>query len=343
MDAGSLADALALPLHGDPARRLTRLAPLDAARTDELTFVTGRRHLDKLRASAAGLVIVPPDLLASCPVDALVADDPYAAFAAASWLLTPERPVQPCVHDSAVVAAGARLADGVSVGALTVIGDGAVIAAGVRIGAGCRIGNEVHLGEGTRLFDGVTINDDVRLGAACRVQSGAVLGSEGFGFAPTAAGWQAIHQTGGVRIGDGVHIGANTTIDCGAIEPTVIGDGVILDNQIQIAHNVRIGDGTAIAACTGIAGSATIGKRCLIGGACNINGHIEIVDGVTVSATSFVQRSLLQKGSYGAALPLQPAASWRRTFAAIGRLDELLKRVRALERGARTSPSDPEK
>jgi len=332
MRAGALASALDLPLHGDADRELSRLASLESAGPGDLAFVTGRRYLNALQASTAGLVIVPPGLLEACPVDALVAEDPYVAYAAASWLLVPERQAPAGVHPSAVVDESAEVAPDASVGPRAVIGAGSRIGAGARIGAGCLLGERVRIGAGTRLFDGVTVNDDVHLGGDCRVQSGAVIGAEGFGFAPGRDGWRAIHQIGGVRIGDRVQVGANTTIDCGAIEPTVIGDGVILDNQIQIAHNVRIGNDTAIAACTGIAGSTTIGARCLIGGSCNINGHIELADGVTITATAFVPHSIREAGSYGSAMPLQPNRAWRRTFAALGRLDELLRRVRALER-----------
>jgi len=289
MRAAALASALDLPLHGDPERELARLAPLAHAGADELTFVTGRRHLTALQGSSAGLVIVPPALLEHSPADALVAEDPYAAYAAASWLLTPERAAVP---PSAVIDIGAQVADDASVGPNAVVGANSRIGAAARIGAGCLIGEQVDIGARTRLFAGVTVNDDVRLGSDCRVQSGAVIGAEAFGFASASTGWQAIHQTGGVRIGDRVHI----------------------------------------------AGSTTIGARCLIAGSCNINGHIELADGVVITATAFVPHTIREPGSYGSSMPLQPARAWRRTFAAIGRLDELVKRVRALERRA-TGPS----
>ena len=332
MEAGRLAAALGLELRGAPSRRLARLAPLGRAGPDELAFVVGARQRPALAGCRAGLVICPESLVDAVPGDALVSPDPYASYARASWLLAPEAPADPGVHPDATVDPDARLGEGVSVGPGTTIAAGAALGDGARVGALCAIGPRARIGARTRLFPRVTLGEGVCLGSDCRVQSGAVIGAEGFGFAPGEHGWLAIHQTGGVEIGDRVHVGANTTIDRGALDPTVIGDGVILDNLIQIAHNVRIGENTAIAACTGVAGSATIGRRCLIGGACNINGHIEIVDGTTVTATSFVQRSILEPGTYGAALPLQERARWRRTFAIIARLEELVRRVRALER-----------
>ena len=344
MEAGRLATALGLELRGAPARRVTGLAPLGRAGPEDLAFVVDARRRDDLARCRAGLVICPASLADAVPGDALVSPDPYASYARASWLLAPEAPASPPgVHPAAVVAPDARLGAGVSVGAGATIGPGAVLCDGVRVGESCAIGAGVRIGAGTRLFPRVTLGEGTTLGRDCRVQSGAVIGSEGFGYAPSADGWLPIHQLGGVRIGDRVHVGANTTIDRGALDPTVIGDGVILDNLIQIAHNVRIGENTAIAACTGVAGSATVGANCLVGGACNINGHIEIAPGTTVTATSFVQRSITEPGTYGAALPLQESARWRRTFASIGRLEELVRRVRALERAlkrARRGPAD---
>ena len=340
MEAGQLAAALGLELRGAPARSVAGLAPLGRAGPEDLAFVVDARRRADLARCRAGLVICPAALADAVPGDALVSPDPYASYARASWLLVPEAPAStPGVHPAAVVAPDASLGAGVSVGAGATIGPGATLGDGVRVGELCAIGAGVRIGAGTRLFARVTLGDGTRLGRDCRVQSGAVIGAEGFGYAPSADGWLPIHQLGGVEIGDRVHVGANTTIDRGALDPTVIGDGVILDNLIQIAHNVRIGENTAIAACTGVAGSASIGANCLVGGACNINGHIEIAPGTTVTATSFVQRSITKPGTYGAALPLQESARWRRTFASIGKLEELVRRVRALER-ARRGPAD---
>lgn len=332
MRSGELAQALDLPLVGDPDRVLTALAPLERAGSGELSFVVDKRLRLAMSTSQASLLIVPQELAGDCPVDHLISPSPYVSYAKASWLLMPESRPSPRVHPSASVAPSVTLGSEVHVGAFASIGEGASVGDGVIIGDGCRIAEGVVIGVGTRLFANVCLGYRVTLGSDCRLQSGVVIGGEGFGYAPTSDGWQPIHQTGGVQIHDRVHIGANTTVDAGAIDATVIEEGVIIDNLIQIAHNVHIGQNTAIAACTAIAGSTRIGRNCLIGGACSINGHIHIADGVTVSGTSFVSRSIKSPGSYGSAVPLQAASEWRRTFAALSRLDELLKRVRKLEK-----------
>lgn len=332
MKSGALATALGLDLIGHPERDIVALAPLERATSGELSFVTDARHRASMLASQAGLLIVPPALADECPVDHLVSSAPYRSYADASWLLVPESRPVPGVHATAHVDAAAAIGEGVSVGAFASIGSGAEIGEGVSIGAGCRIAPGVRIGARTRLFDNVVLAERVVLGEDCRVQPGAVIGGEGFGYAPTSEGWQAIHQVGGVRIGDRVHIGANTTIDSGAIDATVVEDGVILDNLIQLGHNVHIGENTAIAAHTAVAGSTHIGKSCLIGGCVSINGHIRIGDRITITGTSFVSRSLEEPGSYGSGVPLQASREWRRTFGAITRLSELLRRVNRLEK-----------
>ena len=332
MKAGALTDALGLILSGDPEVEITALAPLERAGKGELGFVADPRHRNAMRESQASLLIVPESLAGDCPVDHIVSPSPYASYASASWLLTPEHKPPPGTHPTAVVDPSARIGADVSIGPFTTIGAGAWIDDRVVIDAGCHVADGVRIGAGTRLFANVTLGLRVVLGEACRAQSGSVIGGEGFGFAPTKEGWLAIHQTGGVRVGDRVQIGANTTIDSGAIDPTVIEDGVILDNLIQIAHNVHIGQNTAIAGCTGISGSTHIGRNCLIGGACNISGHLSIADGVTVNGTSFVSRSITERGVYGSGTPLQSVKEWRRTFAALPRLNDILRRVRRLEK-----------
>jgi len=336
MNLQDLAAALEVKLQGDPEHSISALAPIDRANSDELSFVVSPRYAAALKTSKAGAVIVPESMSSQAPGNCLISDNPYASYAQASWLLTPEAPKPAQVHTSACVDPSAQVAASVHVGPGVVIGAGCTIGEDVIIGANCCIGSHVHLGRGCRLFPNVTLYDKVQMGADCRIQSGAVIGSEGFGYARTAAGWQQIQQTGGVRIGERVQVGANTTIDCGAIDPTLIADGVILDNQIQIAHNVQIGENTAIAGCTGIAGSTRIGRNCQIGGACNIVGHISIADGVIVNAASLVSRSIEAGGRYGSGMPLQPEQAWRRSFVTLGKLDELVRRIRRLERQQET-------
>ena len=336
---GELAERLGCELRGDAGRAVERLAPIDSAGPADLAFVVDRRWRGRLRATRAGAVIVPPPLAADAPGDHLVATDPYACYAEASWLLAPEPPVAGGIHPGAVVAPDARIDPGARIGPGVVIGEGCEIGAAAVLDAHTVIGRDCRIGARCRLFARVTLGDEVVLGEGCRVQSGAVIGAEGFGYARTAGGWRPIRQSGGVVLGARVHVGANTTIDRGAIEPTVIADGVILDNQIQIAHNVRIGENTAIAGCTGIAGSTRIGRDCLIGGACNIVGHIEIADRVVLNAASLVTRSIEASGRYGSGGPLLPERQWRRAFATLGRLDELLRRLRRLERSSGTAAS----
>ncbi len=331
-----LAAALDREFQGDPAQPISALAPIERAGNRELAFVVSARYTEALRASTAGAVIVPPALRHEAPGNVLISDDPYADYAKASWLLKPPEPSRHGTHETASIDPGTRIDPTASIGANVVIGARCIIEEGVFIGAHCVIGNDVTIGRGSHLFPKVTLYNNVELGEQCRLQSGAVVGSEGFGYAWTADGWQQIQQTGGVILGNRVHVGANTTIDCGAIDPTVIADGVIMDNQIQIAHNVRIGENTAIAGCVGIAGSTQIGSHCQIGGACNIVGHLSITDRVIINAASLVTRSITQAGRYGSGTPLQPEHLWRRSFVNLGRIDDLVRRIRKLERANRT-------
>lgn len=331
MKLEQLGDALSLPVHGNKDHSVLRLAPIERAGPDELAFVVSARYASTLESSGAGAVILPESMLSLAPNNALVSKNPYASYALASWILHPEVSDDAGIHPSAIVHADAQVSPGASVGAFTTIGPGACIGDAAVIGAHCSIGRGVTVGQRSRLFSRVVLYEGVVIGEDCRIQSGAVIGSEGFGYAWASDAWQAIHQVGGVRIGARVHIGANTTIDCGALEPTVIEDGVILDNQIQIAHNVHIGSNTAVAGCVGIAGSTRIGSHCQIGGACNIVGHLQIADEVIINAASLVTRSIKHKGRYGSGTPLLEQRAWRRGFVSLSKLDELFNRVRKLE------------
>jgi len=330
-----LAAALDIEFQGDQAQPINALAPIDRAGSQELAFVVNARYAKALRASVAGAVIVPESLRHEAPGNFLISPDPYADYARASWLLKPEVREQggihptASIHDTATIHPSVSIGPGVSVGASSVIGEHSIVE------AHCVVGDGVSIGRGCRLFPRVTLYSNVRMGDACRIQSGAVIGSEGFGYAWTSDGWQQIQQTGGVVIGNRVHVGANTTIDCGAIDPTVIADGVVMDNQIQIAHNVHIGENTAIAGCVGIAGSTHIGSHCQIGGACNIVGHLTITDQVVINAASLVSRSITTSGRYGSGTPLQPEHLWRRSFVTLGKIDDLVRRIRKLERSDR--------
>ena len=327
MTLGELASALDLPFNGDPNLLLSGVNSLDAAGSGELGFIVSAKYAEALAATTASAVIVPTALVDKAPCATLVADNPYLAYARVSHLFREPVCEAAGVADSAVIESGAVVAESARIGHGVVIAAGAVIGENCSIGANCYIGPAAMIGAGTHLFANVTIYHECILGEDCRVQSGAVIGSEGFGYARDGeAGWQRINQLGRVVIGDRVEVGAGTTIDRGAIADTVIEDGVILDNLIMIAHNVRIGRNTAIAACTGIAGSAVIGADCTIGGSVNINGHISICDKAHVTAVSFVMRSITEPGAYSSGIPVETNRKWNRTLARLRQLDGFMSR-----------------
>ncbi|MBV8380156.1 MAG: UDP-3-O-(3-hydroxymyristoyl)glucosamine N-acyltransferase [Paucibacter sp.] len=338
-----IAAALGGDLLGDPALRIERIAPLETADAHAISFLANPRYNAQLATSLAGCVIVAAASAeaAAARGAALVVADPYLHFARLTqWWAAHARPAAPAtIHASAVVAADAHVEPGVEIGPLAVVESGARIEAGARIGAHCVVGRNARVGADTRLAPNVTLGFDCTIGARCIVHSGVVIGADGFGFAPHQGEWIKIEQLGAVRIGDDVEIGANTCIDRGALDDTVIGNGVKLDNLIQIGHNVRIGDHTVIAAFTGIAGSAVIGKHCLIGGAARIQGHIEICDGVTVSTCTFISHSIKKPGNYSGAYPFEENASWEKNAATLRQLYPLRQRVRALERKLEDDPS----
>ncbi len=332
MKLHDLAHQLALTVEGDGQTDVHRLASLNTAQAGDLTFVVSAKYINALRNTKASAVLIPEALVADAPCAAIVCASPYAAYAQCSWILHPDSTPAPGISTSASVHKEATVHPTACIGDFAVVAAHAVIKEHAVIGANGYVGEHARVGAHTRLMPSVVLADHCEIGEHGRVQSGAVIGSEGFGFAPSSEGWQAIHQVGRVKIGNRVHVGANTTIDRGALDDTDIADGVILDNQIQIAHNVKIGENTAIAGCVGIAGSTVIGRNCQIGGACNIVGHIAIADGVVLNAASTITQSIVESGRYGSAMPLLPVSKWRRTYAAISRIDELVKRVRKLER-----------
>ena len=264
----------------------------------------------------------------ACPVAALVDPNPYAAYARVAGLLYP-RPTGPGrVHPTAVIDPGATVPASATVGPLSVIESGVRLGERVEVGPGCIVQSGVAIGDDTLLVARVTIRPRVRIGARCILHPGSVIGADGFGFALEQRRWLKVPQVGGVRLGDDVDIGANTTVDCGAIEDTVIGDGVKLDNQIQVGHNVTIGEHTIIASCTGISGSTVIGRRCMIGGLVGFAGHITIADDVAITGMAMVTASLTEPGSYSSGFPAQPSRDWWRTVARLKRLSGLPKESR---------------
>ncbi|ROS01038.1 UDP-3-O-[3-hydroxymyristoyl] glucosamine N-acyltransferase [Sinobacterium caligoides] len=322
-------------MHGDGDKLICSLASPANATADEICFLADDKYLAQVESTLAGVVIVRERHLASCPAAALVVDDPYLAFAKCSVLFDDAPAYEPAVHPTAVVDSTAVLGDAVHVGAHAVIEAGVVLADGVSIAAGCFVGERTTIGAGTQLKANVTLYHNVVIGRSCIIHSGAVIGSDGFGFAPQATGWQRIAQLGRVVIGDNVSIGSNGTIDRGALDDTVIGNGVIIDNIVHIAHNVVIGDMTAIAGCVGIAGSVNIGRRCILAGGVSIAGHLTIADGAQISGRTVVTKSIKSAGSYSSGTPMLETPAWRRSAVRVGQLDKLFERVKDLEKGAK--------
>ncbi|MFO7286126.1 MAG: UDP-3-O-(3-hydroxymyristoyl)glucosamine N-acyltransferase [Gammaproteobacteria bacterium] len=336
-----LAERFGCVLHGPPERTVSTVGTLTGAGPDAVAFFANPAYAQALSETRAGAVILDERAREQCPVPCLVTPNPYATYARVAALLHPAPPPAPGVHPSAVVAPDAKVAPSAEIGPHAVVGPRSEIGDGVVIGPGCTIGADVKIGAHTRLVARVVVLDRVRVGSRCLFQPGAVIGGDGFGFAEDFAhgGWVKVPQLGTVVIGDDVEVGANTTIDRGAIEDTVIEDGVKLDNLVMIAHNVRVGAHTVMAAMTGVAGSTRIGKRCMIGGSVGITGHISICDDVAIQGKSFVAQSIDKPGLYGGgALPADEAARWRRNAARFRQLDELAKRVRALEKSAKEKP-----
>lgn len=329
-------------LIGDPEYRVRQVATLRSAGPEHISFCRDAKYADELRDTRAGAVIVSSAHAEHGPAHRIVADDPYLYFARLATLLNPLPSIAAGVHPSAVVAASAQVDPTATIGAHCAIAEGARIGARVRIGPGSIIGEEVMIGEETRIDANVTIYAQSRIGKRCVVLAGAIVGADGFGHARDSGRWLKIPQIGAVSIGDEVEIGANTTIDRGALDDTVIEDGVKLDNQIQIGHNCRIGAHTAIAGCVGIAGSTTIGRRCMIGGAAMIAGHLQLCDDVVVSGGTLISKSIAAPGVYTGVYPFEPNKRWSRNAASVRHLDSLVNRIRSLERQLNALARAPE-
>jgi UDP-3-O-[3-hydroxymyristoyl] glucosamine N-acyltransferase len=329
---GELAVRFGCELHGDPDTLIDSVAALAEAHGRALSFLAISRYRRQLAHTRAAAVVLQASAVAECPVASLVCENPYATFARIAAWLHPGPAVSAGVHPSATVEAGAHVDPTAYVGPGVVIGAGARIGARAFIGPHCVIAPGVDVAEDVRLVANVTLCERVRLAARVLVQPGAVLGGDGFGFAPERGAWVKVPQLGGVRVEADVEIGANTTIDRGAIGDTVIEEGVKLDNQIQIGHNVRVGAHTIMAACAGVSGSVTIGRRCMIGGAVGIAGHLSICDDACVTGDSFVSHSITRPGVYSSGIPTAEAGRWRRIVAHVKRIDSWAARLKKVER-----------
>ena len=326
-----LAEHIDGEIHGDPSCVIEGIAPLAKACAGQIGFLSDAKHRRELDVTQASAVIIRAEDAEGYDGNVIIVPNPYLAYAHIAALFD-HRPVnKPGIHPSACVAAGAEIHPSASIGPFVAVEAGAVIGAGTSIGAHSSIGEGSHIGENCRIAANVQIYHGVQIGDRVVLHSGVVIGSDGFGFANDRGVWVKIPQIGGVTIGDDVEIGANTTIDRGALENTVIGKGVKMDNQIQVAHNVQIGDHTAIAGCVGIAGSAKIGRYCGIGGGAGILGHLEIADGVQVTAMSLVTKSIQEPGIYSSGTSVEPSKLWHKNYARFRQLDDMARRIKALE------------
>ena len=320
LSLGELAVRFGLKLRGEPHLKVHRVATLSHAEAGALSFFANTRYRRQLAATRATAVLLAEADAGDCAVAALIDPNPYLAYSRIAALIHPEPAAVPGIHASAVVAAGARVAASASIGPLCVIEEDAEIGERVRLGPGCIVQRGARIGADSHLWSHVNLYAGVSIGQRCILHAGAVVGADGFGFAPDGGTWAKVPQVGSVRIGDDVEVGASTTIDRGAIDDTVVENGVKLDNQIQVGHNVIIGAHTAIAACTGISGSTIIGQRCLIGGMVGFAGHLNIADDVRVTGCSLVSASIHSAGTYSSGMPTVEARRWRRMVAHLRRL-----------------------
>jgi UDP-3-O-[3-hydroxymyristoyl] glucosamine N-acyltransferase len=331
-------------LVGNEETKVSKLGTLAEADKYSLSFLANPKYRSQLKQTQAAIVLIQESAQSDLPVNvtAIVCDQPYLYYARVSQLFG--QPLPPAtIHPSATIHPTAIIGQRVSIGANVCVDDGSSIEDDCVLMANVVVGSNCSIGKNSQLYPNVTVYHGCSIGEHCIVHSGAVIGADGFGFAPSEQGWQKITQVGGVVIGNRVEIGANTCIDRGAIGDTQIGDGCKLDNQIQIAHNVKVGANTVMAACVGVAGSAVIGERCMIGGAAGILGHLSIADGVTISAMSLVTRSIAEPGMYTGVFPLMPNREWERSAVIVRQLDQLRGRIKALESESINQQQDQQK
>lgn len=331
---GELATLLELELRGDASRPIQRLATLDAATPSELSFVSEKKHLSKLDETRAGAVILHPDWVERWSGCALLSDTPYVAFARATRIFDNHPQASGEVHDAAVVSDGARLGREVTIDAGACIETDVALGDRVWIGAGAYVGHGAQIGADTVIKPGAVICHAVQIGERCTIHPNSTIGADGFGFAPTPDGWVKIEQLATVIIGNDVEIGANSTVDRGALEDTVVEDGAIIDNLVQIGHGARVGTQTAIASQAGISGSTEIGARCVIAGQVGMAGHLTIADDVHIGGQGRVASSVTEPGHYSSGTPIQPLRSWLRSASRFTQLDQMARRIAQLEKAA---------
>jgi len=327
-----IADVIGAELRGDKDCIISGIATLHNARQGDLSFLANRRYRKYLKTTGASAVILPPGEKDECRINTLISQDPYCAYARAAQFLYPRERTVAERHATAVISESAVISKSAYIGANAFVGRDVKIADRAYIGHGCVIEDGVSIGADSRLVANISVCKGVIIGMRAIIHPGVVLGADGFGIANDAGTWLKIPQIGGVRIGNDVELGANTTIDRGALEDTIIEDGVKIDNQVQIGHNTRIGEHTAIAGCCGIAGSVSIGRRCMIGGMTAIAGHIEIADDVIITGKSGVSNSIKNPGMYSSGLDVMETRLWRKNNARFKQLNELARKILRLEK-----------
>lgn len=344
LSLGEIAGLIGAECHGDESITVNSVADIQIAKPGQLSFITNPNYAKYLTSTQASAIITSPRICKGisedCSTNVLLMDNPYLGYARAAQLFdtTPEQ--EAGIHPTAVVAEDAQVAATASIGALAVIGAGCIIGENVTIGPGCHIGNGCQLGDDSRLWSGVTLYHDVKIGKRALLHSGCIIGSDGFGFANDSGEWVKIPQLGGVVIGDDFEAGANCTIDRGALNPTLIGNGVKLDNLVHIAHNVEIGDASAMAATTGIAGGTKIGKGCTLAGRVSVIGHLEICDNVHLTVSTLLTKSITEPGVYSSGDIAQTNKEWKRKTARIRQIDDIFLRVKQLEKEMKALKQD---
>ncbi|CAA0119151.1 UDP-3-O-(3-hydroxymyristoyl)glucosamine N-acyltransferase [Zhongshania aliphaticivorans] len=338
-----LAEYLDAELVGNADHRISGIADLQCASASELSFINQESYLQYLPQSTTGAVILNADFADKYAGNKLIVANTYLAYAKVSALFESLSELTVGIHPSAVVAASANVAPNAAIGANCVIGEHARIGSGARLYSGVSVGDRASVDDNTLVHPNVVIYHGVSLGKNCVIHSGTVIGSDGFGFAPSRDGWKKIHQLGAVVVGDNVEIGSNCSIDRGALGNTVIHDGVIIDNLVHIAHNVKIGKRSAIAGCVGIAGSANIGENCTVAGAVAINGHISIADNSHFHGGTIVTKGNTEAGVFASTPPMQDVKKWRRNSVRYTQLDDMASRIKQLEKQLKTLlPSNTE-
>lgn len=331
---GELAAEYGCELLGDPSVVVTSVATLPDAVDGQLSFLSNNKYLDRLQHTRASAVVLRREDATACPVAALVSDNPLLVYARIAAVLHPEPALVAGVHPAATVSPSASIAASAEVSVNAFVGDDAVVGENAYVGPGAVVGPRCQLGEGVRILANACLVQDVNIGERSIIHPGAIIGSDGFGNVQSSSGWVKLPQVGGVQIGADVEIGANSTIDRGAMDDTIIEAGVRIDNLVHIAHNCRIGAHTAIAAQCGIAGSTVIGKRCMLAGQAGIVGHIRICDDVIVAGKTVISKDVTEPGFYAGSFPGEPDRAWKRMVARFRRLDHLVGRVKALEKKA---------